>query len=490
MNRPKLLCIVGVAVLVSAWTLVQVPSFQPVQTELFSTGASFLNAWADIEGDGDLDMFVGFNGAPNRLYRNDAGVFVDVATAAGLAEARATRAAAWGDMDRDGDPDLLVGFAPGRGSVIRLFRNQSARFEDATEAAGLRVDSGAVRQLSWIDADSDGDLDLFVAFRDRANTLWRNDDGRFTDIAASIGLADTRRTVGAVWFDFDEDGDLDLYVGNMDGDRNGLFRNDSGRFVDVADEHGLAWGGRAPGNAANGTVRPCAADVNGDGHLDLFTANYGTNGLFLNRGAGRFEDVSAAWGAATDARHDTCAFADFDNDGRLDVYVNGTVAGGVNYPDYLLHNTGAWFGDVTPPHVRASQGDHGAQWADYDGDGDLDLALTGAGMHSLFRNSLPADAAARSLHVRVVDAQGNATLSGAEVRLFAAGISRLLGTRLVDSGSGYNTQNDMPVHFGFPATRAVDVEVSPRQAGSRVVRVRNIDPRRYLGRVLVVRVAR
>jgi hypothetical protein len=486
----KLVGVLGMTALLGAWTLLQAPGFEPVQTELFSTGNSFLNTWADIDGDGDLDMFVGFNGAPNRLYRNDAGTFADIAAAAGLAEARATRAAAWGDMDRDGDPDLLVGFAPGKGSVLRLFRNDSARFVDGTHAAGLEIDSGAVRQLSWIDFDGDRDLDLFVAFRDRANTLWRNDAGRFTDVAAAIGLADTRKTVGAVWFDFDEDGDLDLYVGNMDGDRNGLFRNDGARFVDVAEEHGLAWGGRLPGNTANGTVRPCAADVNGDGHIDLFMANYGTNGLFLNRGAGRFEDVSAAWGAATDARHDTCAFADFDNDGRLDVYVNGTVTGGVNYPDYLLHNNGSWLGDVTPPQLRASQGDHGAQWSDYDRDGDLDLALTGAGMHSLFRNALSAGAAGRSLHVRVVDPEGRATYPGAEVRVFAAGTSRLLGTRLVDSGSGYNTQNDMPLHFGFAAAGAVDVEVSPRQAGARVSRVRDIDPRRYLGRVLVVRVVR
>ena len=87
----------------------------------------------------------------------------------------------------------------------------------------------------------------------------------------------------------------------MDGDANGLYRNDKGRFTDVAEAAGVAWGGRAPRDAANGTVRPCAADVNGDGRFDLFMANYGPNGLFLNRGGGRFEDVSAAWGVAIDA---------------------------------------------------------------------------------------------------------------------------------------------------------------------------------------------
>ena len=78
--------------------------------------------------------------------------------------------------------------------------------------------------------------DLFVAFRDRANAMFRNTGGKFVDVAPQIGLDDRRRAVGAVWFDFDEDGDLDLYVGNMDGDANALFRNDSSgaRFTDIA----------------------------------------------------------------------------------------------------------------------------------------------------------------------------------------------------------------------------------------------------------------
>ena len=77
----------------------------------------------------------------------------------------------------------------------------------------------------------------------------------------------------------------------------------------------------------------CAADIDNDGRLDLFTANYGTLGLFRNRGKGTFDDRSAAWGIGIDSRYDACAFADFDHDGHLDVYVNGTVTGGTSYHD-------------------------------------------------------------------------------------------------------------------------------------------------------------
>lgn len=436
--------------------------FEPVDPDRLSAAATFVNAWADADDDGDLDLFIGLNGAPNRLYRNDKGVLTDVATAAGLADARPTRAAAWGDVDGDSDPDLLVGFAPGAGPVLRLYRNDRGRFTDATSDVRLAVETGAVRQPAWVDYDSDGDLDLFVAFRDRPNALFRNDFGRLTDVAPAIGLADPRRSVGAVWFDYDEDGDLDLYVANMDGDANGLFRNDQGTFTDVAVEAGAAWAGRAPREAANGTVRPCATDVDGDGRLDLVAANYGPIGLLLNRGAGRFEDVSAAWKIAIDGRYDTCAPADVDHDGRVDLYVNGTVTGGRSYPDVLLRNTGAAFEDATPAALKSLEADHGAAWADFDADGDLDLALTGIAtkpMPMLFRNMLPADIAARSLFVRVVDTRVSATLAGAEVRIYAGRSRRLIGVRLVDSGSGYNAQDAAPVHFGLPTLEPVDIEV-------------------------------
>ena len=473
-------------VICACWTTVAAqlpgaPRFIATQPELLAAGGSFVNAVADYDRDGDPDLYVGFNGTANRLYRNDKGTFTDVATAAGLAAPRPTRAAAWADVDADGDPDLLLGFAPGAGPVLRLYRNDRGQFVDVTASSGLGLDAGAVRQPAWVDVDADGDLDLFVAFRDRANALFRNDKGRFTDVAAASGLADARKSVGAVWFDAEGDGDLDLYVANMDGDANGFYRNDRGTFTDVADAAGLAWAHRAPRDPATGTVRPCAADVNGDGRLDLIAANYGKNGLFLNRGGWSFEDVSEAWAIAIDSRYDTCALADVDHDGHLDLYVNGTVTGGMSYRDYLFRNTGSRFEDVTPENLRALQADHGAAWADFDGDGDEDLALTGSrpdGMHLVLMNQLTGTDARRSLKVRALDARGRATLAGAEVRVYAAGTTRLLAMRLVDSGSGYNAQNDVPVHVGLVSTERVDVEITYPAAGRRTtVRQRNVTPR-------------
>ncbi len=448
----------------------QAPRFESLQPDLFSTPGAFVNAWADYDNDDDPDVFVGFNRTPNRLYRNDRGTFVDAGRNADVADTRAVRAAAWGDMDADGDADLLVGFTPGDQSLLRLYRNDSGRFQDVTEAAGLVVMAGALRQPAWIDFDSDNDLDLFLAFRDKANALFRNDDGRFTDVAAEVGLADSRKSVGAMWFDADADGDMDVYVGNMDGDANGLFVNNRGKFTDEAERRGVAWGGGTPKDPTNGTVRPCAADVNNDGRMDLFAANYGNNGLFLSNGKG-FDDRSAAWGIDIDARYDTCAFADADNDGLVDLYVNGTFTGGVQYPDHLFMNTGKAYEDRTPENVKALAGDHGASWADADGDGAMDLALTGSqadGMHAILRNVLPS-AAQRSIGIRVLDGRGRPTRAGAEVRVYAEGSHRLIGSGLVDSGSGYNMQNDLPVHIGIGMAVRVDVEVTWPELGKRAV---------------------
>ncbi|TAK17898.1 MAG: CRTAC1 family protein [Acidobacteria bacterium] len=448
--------------------------FEPIQPNLFAAGGAFVNAWADYDGDLAVDVFVGFNGAtPSRLYRNElraAGTFRDVAPLVGLAESRAVRAAAWADFDEDGRMDLLVGYTPGSSSLLKLYRNSGSvmaatagsngSFVDVTDAVGLTVMTGAVRQPAFVDFDGDGDLDLFVAFRDRPNAMYRNTGGRFVDVASEVGLADARKSVGAVWFDYDQDGDLDLYVANMDGDPNGLFRNDKGRFVDVAAAAGVAWGGRAANDPSSGTVRPCVADVNNDGLFDIFTANYGPNGLFLAQRDHTFEDVSRAWGVAIDGHYDTCIFGDVNNDGRVDVYVNGTITGGVQYPDYLLINTGTRFEDRTPPDVRALNADHGAAWVDADGDGNLDLALTGSqptGMHSVLRNLTPGPDA-RSIRVRTAGPRAWPQ-AGAEVRAYQRGTRRLIASSLVDSGSGYDMQNALPVHLGIGSLKESEVAI-------------------------------
>ena len=469
------------------------PSFELVQPDLFSTPGGQPNAWADYDGDGDLDLFVGFRGGPDRLYRNGGGRFTDVAASAGLAEAIETRAAAWGDYDADGDPDLYVGYANARGQANRIYRNHGGRFTDVAASLGIEL-RGVSRQPAWIDFDGDGDLDLFAAFRDVPNRLFRNDGSRFTDVTAAARIGDPRKTVGAAWWDADADGDLDVFVANQEGDANGFFRNDRGVFTDAAAGAGVAMPGRPKDE---GGVGPAIADIDADGDFDLFVANYGPHNLFRNE-RGRFTDIARASGLVTAGHVTTAGFGDADADGWPDLYLGAFLGTAPNYRDYLFLNDGrarreGWgFRDALPALLLTHDATHGVQWADFDADGRLDLALTNndpkGGGHALLRNVT--SVRGRLIAVQVVDAGGRMTRAGAEVRLYRAGTRTLVASGLVDGGSGYCSQNAMPVFAAAPASGLVDVEVTAIAGGARhVTRVPNVDPTAMKGKPLVVRTA-
>lgn len=468
--------------------------FALVDSATFADGGALTDAWADVDLDGDPDRFVGFNGSPSRLYRNDlTGGFVDIASDVGLLVERAVRTSAWGDFDADGDPDLLLGFA-GDSPVTALYRNdRSDGFVDVSAEVGLRLDEGVTRQASWVDVDTDGDLDLFLGMRDRENRLFiQGEDGTFVDQALELGVADPRRTVGAVWVDV-SGGRLDLLVGNMNGDPNALYLATADGFTEALHLSELRAGGRALGDESQGTVRPCVVDYDADGTFDFFFANYGPNGLLVRQDDRSWTNRATQVGLAVDSRFDTCTWGDFDHDGTVDLYVNGTVGGDTHYRDYLFRRQGGEvFIDATPDNILSLRASHGATWVDFDLDGDLDLALAGAaddGMHQLLRNLLRPEFSWHSLQVRVLDGSGRATRPGSEVRVYQAGTDRLLGSRLVDTGSGYDAQSDLPVHFGLPGGQPVDVEITILVgAQRRTVTLEGIDPRDFRGGALAVRV--
>lgn len=487
-------CFSTLLVLLSSSALVgQIPLFEPVQPELFSAPGAQPIAVADFDGDGHLDIFVGFRDRENRLYRNNGdGTFIDVAQAAGIADLQDTRAAAWGDFDGNGLPDLYVGFTAGSTIPNRLYRNNGdGTFTDIGQDVGVAV-IGDSRQMAWIDFDNDGQLDLFVAFRDQPNMLFRNDGGSFTDVAPAMGVDDPRRTVGAVWFDYNMDGRLDLFVANQDGDLNGFYRNDGDRFVDVAAELGMDGAAHRAMDPDHGGVGVAIADFDNSGHLDLFLANYGPNQLFLNLGNGTFRDVAGEQGSAGDFHSVAARAADFDNDGLVDIYVTTFLGSVVNARDQLYRNAGGSFVDVLPENIANNDGSHGVQWLDTNGNGTLDLVLANnhaEGTHYLFRNLLPPDRARRSLQVLVQDSEGGLARAGSEVRLYRAGTRDLLGTGLVDTGGGYSSQNIAPVHFGLGEYEGkIDVEVTfLTRAGREVTRVQDVEPRSLVGTPLIVR---
>lgn len=471
--------------------------FLPVQTDLFATAGGQTNAWGDYDNDGDLDLIVLFLDAPARLYRNDDGHFVNVGTQLGLpTDGGNARSVAWNDYDNDGDLDVYIGYSSREAPTNRLFRNDlesgEAGFTDVSISTGV-VLQAFTRQVSFVDYDADGDVDLYVALRAGINKLYRNDNGRFTDVTTETGIGEPRRTVGACWFDMDADGDLDLFTTNQNGDSDGMFRNDGGYFIDVASELGIDQSGRSD---EDGSVGCAVTDYDVDGDLDLYVAEYGYDSLYRNNGDGSFTDVADQLGLANHDHIVTGVWADVQHDGLPDLYTVGYVNGAPGTQDYLFINLGDRFEDSLPSVIAANDTDHGIQWADYDQDGDLDLALAAndpAGSHYLFQNMLSADIAERSIQVLVLDEHGHYTQAGAEVRIFESGTDNLLGLRMVDTGSGYNSQNAKPVHIGFAGNTAssVDVHVTVMTTeGRKTEEFTGIDWQAISGKPFVVRVSR
>ncbi len=243
-----------------------------------------------------------------------------------------------GDVNKDGYPDLFVA-GEGAGKLyLNKGKDAPGKFTDATEAWGVPKDLDDSKQPIFFDMDGDGDLDLLVLRNDKPSLLLKQEPaGKFTDVAASLGLATHKGAhVGSV-LDYDGDGDLDIYVGyygsdasnrggsqgrnlpSMDG-RNGTAhqlwkRGPDGKYTDVAKAAGvddLGW-----------TLAIGSFDYNNDGKPDLFLANdFGEDVLYKNKGDGTFESVARPTGTDDRGSGMNVSFTDLNGDGWPDFYVS------------------------------------------------------------------------------------------------------------------------------------------------------------------------
>ena len=487
----RLLGIIGFAIAVT----LEAPAFTSIQPDLLGVVNSYSNTWGDYDNDGDLDYAVSLGSGEVRLYRNDHGTLVSVGAALGMPQAGSheLRGLSWGDFDGDGFIDLLGG-ATAADKLTMVLHNEGGRhFTDVAAAIGLTIPNRSARQTNWIDYDNDGDLDVYAANRVGENTIYRNDGGTFTRVFAGVGPSDPRPTVGACWLDIDNDGDLDLFLANQAGVADAMWRNDGTSFTDVAPALGLTG---PPRTKDEGGVGCAVGDYDNDGDLDLFVPNYGHNQLYRNNGNSTFTDVGKAAGVGVENHAVSGDWGDYDNDGDLDLSVMSYVGpvGGQTPLNALFRNDGAaGFVNVLTKDSPLNVADHGVQFVDYDNDGAIDLTVTNGygktGGHFVFRNGLPVDAKQRSLSVLVLDAKGHFTRFGAEVRLFDRS-GRILATRQVVTGGGYNAERAAPVHFGLAKQEPVTVEVTfMTKAGRKTQRVTGVNPADYRGKSLTIRQA-
>ncbi len=262
--------------------------------------------WADFDNDGHLDLFIGCDNSPNRLYRNKGdGTFEEVAAPAGVAgNGKCCRGASWGDFDGDGHPDLFINYLNGPPQLLR--NNRNGTFTDVAAAMGVVAPTVGFSCWFW-DYDNDGWLDLYATSYERSlndivrgmlgepqkrqtDRLYRNLGGkRFEDVSRAAGVEFVMSSMGSNFADFDNDGFLDYYLGTGEPAYstlvpNRLFRNVGGkRFADITFPS-------RTGHLQKGHGVACG-DWDRDGHVDLFVqiggANPGDafhNALFQNPG--------------------------------------------------------------------------------------------------------------------------------------------------------------------------------------------------------------
>lgn len=492
----------------AGWRHVSSPSGEYRLPEVVCGGVALL----DCDGDGDLDVFLVNGGtwpdqtpgAPfpgHALFRNDGGMrFTDIAAAAGVRgfDGDYCMGVAAADLEGDGDQDLFVTGV----TRNRLYVNDGhGRFAERAEAAGVAGGGKWSSSACFLDADRDGSLDLYVAnyvefsiennrshpcgvdvtgVRDYCAPKeylgvqhWffhGRGDGTFEEQALARGLGaggpltDHSKGLGVVASDVDDDGDPDLYVAN-DGTPNFLFVNDgTGHFEEQGIVRGAAYGEDGRSLAGMGCD---AGDYDGDGDFDLLCVNLSSemNSLYQNDGRGWFSDEHRRSGLAAVDRGEVgfgIDFFDHDHDGDLDLLIaNGHVlvnvhrsrgSGWYMQADQLLENDGSGRFTLVPPETAGAyftvrNAARGLATGDLDGDGDPDAVIVARDEGAvLLRNNHVAPGTRADAFLFALEGAGrNRDAIGARLTLTVAGRARIEEVR---GGSSYGSRNDLRVHFG------------------------------------------
>lgn len=453
-------------------------------------GAAFL----DYDQDGYIDIYacsgtwlegISKSEKPaelpgNHLYHNlGNGTYEDVTKKAGVGGSWFSMGVTIGDFNNDGYPDMYIS---NYGPNVLLKNNGNGTFSDVSKranvAGGKECSVGAV----WFDYDNDSFLDLYVgnylefdpnykyyyapdgfpgplAYDSQKDVLYHNNrDGTFEDVTEKMGIIDIDgRAMGVGAADYDDDGYVDIYVAN-DHTLNYLWHNERGKkFVDRGIMSGTAFS-----QAGEATVSMSVdfADFNDDGLLDLFVSDDSYCSLYENMGNGIFSDKGVSSNISMAAAQFvgwSSSFIDYDNDGDVDIFkTNGALKHLYGQEDQMFQNEGGGkFRDVSlelGKYFSEEFVGRGACLGDYDNDGDLDIFIVNLNDHCIFLRNNKGNQN-NWLTLKLTGTSSNRDGIGARVKLTAGGKTQ---TAQKKSTTGYLSQNDPRMHFGLDKSQIVD----------------------------------
>lgn len=431
--------------------------------------------WVDYNQDGYPDIYETNAKYPdnenNCLYVNNGdGTFTKITDLAIVNDDNFSTGAAWADYDNDGDLDLFVA-AHVTGRNLFYINNGNGTFVLDT-AVPMDPDNIGSTTLGWVDYDNDGYLDLFIGnstciscpgdYPPYRNFLFRNVGGVFSEVTAGDIVTRVNHTYGATWCDFDNDGDLDLVApGNLyEGDYTDVYRNQGGGAFEYLSSSILC---QTLGIGGSSTW----ADYDNDGDMDVFvTANWpGPSPLYQNDGNGTFTPVVDHGLGIRPGWPIQGSWADYDNDGDEDILVWSNIFDFAGTYDsslgFLFENDHGAFTQLPDTIIFSDAGmTIAAVWADYNRDGDLDLFVpmgryTQVGSTNMFFENTGNGNS--WIAIKCIGTISNKSAIGATVRVTAS----IFGTptrqmREITSQSSANTQPPLEVHFGLGDAGIVD----------------------------------
>lgn len=446
-------------------------------------------AAADIDDDGDIDLYlVGGDGETNALYRNDGdNRFTDISAAVNLDVLHLGSGPAFADIDGDGDLDLFIGSV--EGDAWYLFRYDAGVYTDITAISGLAITADNTMSAGFADYDQDADLDLFLAHwgnrpQPDTQTLWQNNgDGTFTSASIQSELAGQiveqdpglpgffDYTFAPVLSDIDNDGDADLLF-SSDFETSKYFINDGdGTFTNATDRNVII--------DRNG-MGSASGDYDNDGDMDWFVTSIFENDSFIdpnignrlyrNIGNGVFEDATDEAGVADGGWGWATCMQDFDNDGDLDIFhVNGwnqvdprDSSGSDEYAEdqvryFESQGDGTFVFASTEARLTDNGQGRGAVCFDSDRDGDIDIVLTNnSDSRSVvfYRNDLT-----RPNHYLVFRLRTSSLNTAAIGARIEVNDGNLIQVREIKAGNNFASQSPAEAHFGVGSALNVDVTI-------------------------------